>query len=61
MFCITTLANGASLETVGNKLRDQLYPTWLNGLMIWTPVSLFQQALAVPRKTQGFLGFRDFE
>ena len=39
-------ANGASVDTVENKLEKELWPTWVNSVIVWGPVQIGQQTLA---------------
>ena len=49
MFALCAAANGASTDTIQKKLEKELWPTWVNSVIVWGPVQIGQQTL-VPLK-----------
>ena len=41
--------DGASVDAIQNKLEAELWPTWVNSVIVWGPVQIGQQML-VPLK-----------
>lgn len=44
MFVLCALSNGANGEQIVNKLRAELYHTWVSSVYVWAPVQVAQQA-----------------
>lgn len=49
MFALCAAANGAAVPAIRSKLEAELWPTWLNSVIVWGPVQVGQQLL-VPLK-----------
>ena len=49
MFALCAAANGASVNAIQDKLEAELWPTWVNSVIVWGPVQIGQQTL-VPLK-----------
>ena len=45
MFALCAAANGASMEAIQSKLETELWPTWVNSVIVWGPVQIGQQTL----------------
>ena len=49
MFALCAAANGASVPAIQSKLETELWPAWVNSVIVWGPVQVGQQ-LVVPLK-----------
>ena len=49
MFALCAAANGASVDAIQRMLEAELWPTWVNSVIVWGPVQIGQQVL-VPLK-----------